>query len=177
MRKTIPNYPRLHLTAMGAFGVCLAMLAIACGSGGTSGTGGTPGSTDSLNGTWTILSMTCNGTPVNLPSGATIAFTVNGSSGSISTTLSGSSAGACTMTTQLTLAYPAAGSVVWTEGATSCSPANCISATYCSAGSSGLQYAGTYVLAGNQATATVPTVPQADPECPGGNEVMVLQKQ
>ena len=176
MRKTIPNYPRLHLTAM-AFGVCLAMLTIACGSGGTSGTGGTPGGADSLNGTWTMLSMTCNGSPVNLPSGGTIAFAINGSSGSVSTTLSGSSAGACTMTTQFAFTYPSVGSIAWTEGATSCSPANCMSATYCSASSSSLQYAGTYVLAGNQATLTVPTVPQADPECPGGNEVTVLQKQ
>jgi hypothetical protein len=176
MRKTIPSYPRLHPAAMGAFGVCLAMLTIACGSGGTSGSGGTPGSMDSLNGTWTLLSSTCNGSPVNM-GGATTTFAINGSSGSVSTTISGTGAGSCTITTPLTVTYPETGSVTWTEGTTSCNPANCLSATYCSAASSGLQYAGTYVLAGNQATFTVPTVTQGDPSCSGGNEVMVLQKQ
>jgi hypothetical protein len=130
-----------------------------------------------MNGTWMLVSGTCNGSPMNF-GGVVPTFTINGSSGSITATIhSDTDAGACTMTTALALAYPAVGSMTWTDGATTCTPANCGGTAYCSASSTGLQYVGTYVIAGNQTTLTVTTVPTGDSTCPGGSEALVLQKQ
>ena len=192
MRFITPNEKPHRVHLIGASILFLAMLANACGSGsspGTGGSGGTAGSgaaagsggaagsAGSMNGNWTISSGTCNGAAMTF-GGAVTTFTINGSSGSTATTINtGGSAGACTITTALTLAFPAVGSMTWTDGATTCSPASCAGATYCSASSSGLQYVGTYVIAGNQLTFTMATVPTGDPTCPGGSEVLVLQKQ
>ncbi|HJX64347.1 MAG TPA: hypothetical protein VJ860_10410 [Polyangia bacterium] len=166
MRQTIADDQPRFLGATGTLGLLLPMLAAACGSGGAG----------SMDGTWTVVSKTCNGSPVNLGNAVTV-LTINGSSGFSTTTVPTASADNCTITIMLTIAYPAAGSTTWTEGTRSCSPANCAYAIWCSGDNPGFQSAGTYAIAGNQATFAMPTASQGDVDCPGGREVVVLQKQ
>ncbi len=147
--------------------------ALGCGGGGSGGVGdsGGTGGGGALDGTWTWVSWTCNGTAMSM---VPITATFSGSSGELANTLS--VAPSCSMTTCCTVSYPSAGSFTWTmSSAPTCDPANCIP-SMCNSPASNHVFAGTYTIQGNQATLTIPQAPADDAGCASGLEVITMQK-
>ena len=148
------------------------ILALACGSGGSGGGGvdaGGGGDSGALDGTWTWVSLTCNGIPVSM---VTITATFSGSSGEFTNGLDAS----CALTTSCTVGYPSAGSFTWTmSSAETCNPANCVP-SICNAPASNHVFSGTYTIQGNQATLTIPQTPADYAGCASGFEVITMQK-
>jgi hypothetical protein len=148
------------------------ILALACGSGGSGGGGvdaGGGGDSGALDGTWTWVSATCNGTAMSM---VTITATFSGSSGELTNTLDAS----CAATTSCTVSYPSAGSFTWTmSSAETCNPANCVP-SICNAPASNHVFSGTYTIQGNQATLTIPQTPADYAGCASGFEVITMQR-
>ena len=152
--------------------VAACIWALGCGSGGSGGggDGGGGGGSGALDGTWTWLSVTCNGIPVSM---VTITATFSGSSGEFTNTLGVS----CALTTSYTVSYPSAGSFTWTmSSAGTCNPANCAAPSICNAPASNHVFSGTYTIQGNQATLTIPQTPADYASCASGFEVITMQK-
>lgn len=164
------------IVATGVFAVALG-----CGgsgsNGGTGGGGGDPsGGSDPMDGSWNLVSETCDGTPVSVTGiNVSVIMTVQGSSGSWDTTIVDPGGDTCAMSIPMTLFYPAVGSVTWTYGALTSTPATCLSNSGAT-NVSGMLHAGTYVVEGNQLTLTEETAPEDDLGCPGGRAVLTFRK-
>ena len=146
-------------------------------SGGTGSIGDASGGAGPMDGSWNLVSETCNGSSVAVTGvDVSVTLTVHGSSGSWATTIADPGADTCALNILMTFTYPAAGSVTWTYGALTSTPDTCLSDGG-STNVTGMQYTGTYVIHGSQMTLHETTAPETDSACPGGDAVIILQRQ
>ena len=148
------------------------------GIDGTSAAGGTTSvESTGLDGTWTWVSGTCNGTAISFSSDTTsVTLQISGSTGEFTMIRSAcpTSGGGGTESGNLTLSYPSAGSVTMSWLSTTCVPANC--SGDCTGPEPSL-LTSTYTIQGNQLTWTTQQTPDNYPPCRSGLQVVTLQKQ
>jgi hypothetical protein len=107
-----------------------------------------------IDGTWRLMSKTCNGNPVDMTNVPATDFTITDATGSITNS-------SCNI--PVTLTYPSATAVVWVIGQNTC-------------GGVGDVHTATWVITGNTLTVTEQLTPADEFGCPSGTQVSTLQK-
>jgi hypothetical protein len=119
------------------------------------------GSIGSIDGSWKLVGLSCNSSPDGAMMQRTL--TLHGGSGTFSMTRGG-----CATNIAMTVAYPAAGTIVLTYGAVTCAPADCGCTTSEGRDSTGFPGAGPYVFEGGSLKITINNT--SDSTCPSGRQ-------